>query len=107
MNGQPLRFYGYGLWPNWGHPKEYWIEQIRSSNWQFMTGCRTHAMEAPASFFEACDETGFLVGSQVATLEPTGITKNQTVHSTKLWRKKSTMEVFRSTKGSEELQVGE
>lgn len=69
MNGQPLRFYGYGLWPNWGHPKQHWIEQIRTSTWRWMTGCRTHAMEAPESFFEACDETGFLVVCETGLLQ--------------------------------------
>ncbi len=69
MNGQPLRFYGYGLWPNWGHPKDHWIRQIRQSTWRFMTGCRTHAMEAPEGFFEACDETGFLVVCETGLLQ--------------------------------------
>ncbi len=69
MNGQPLRFYGYGLWPNWGHPKEHWLEQIRKGPWRFFTGCRTHAMEAPESFFEACDEAGFLVVCETSLLQ--------------------------------------
>jgi hypothetical protein len=69
MNGQPLRFYGYGLWPNWGHGKDHWVEQIRRGPWRYMTGCRTHAMEAPESFFEACDETGFLVVCETGLLQ--------------------------------------
>lgn len=78
MNGQPLRFYGYGLWPNWGHPKEHWIEQIRHSNWRFLTGCRTHAMEAPESFFEACDETGLLVVCETGLLQEAPFWREQT-----------------------------
>jgi len=69
MNGQPLRFYGYGLWPMYAHPKEYWKEQIRQGPWRYLTGCRTHAMEAPESFFEACDETGFLVVCETSLLQ--------------------------------------
>jgi len=69
MNGQPLRFYGYGLWPNYAHPKEHWIAQIRQGPWRLMTGCRTHALEAPESFFEACDETGFLVVCETSLLQ--------------------------------------
>ena len=69
MNGQPLCFYGYGLWPLYGHPKEHWIEQIRQGPWRRLTGCRTHALDAPESFFEACDETGFLVVCETSLLQ--------------------------------------
>jgi hypothetical protein len=69
MNGQPLCFYGYGLWPLYGHPKEHWIEQIRRGPWRLLTGCRTHAVDAPESFFEACDETGFLVVCETSLLQ--------------------------------------
>lgn len=78
MNGQPLRFYGYGLWPSWGHSKQHWIEQIRHSTWRYMTGCRTHAMEAPESFFEACDETGFLVVCETGLLQEAPFWREQT-----------------------------
>ena len=78
MNGQPLRFYGYGLWPNWGHPKEYWLERIRHGPWRHFTGCRTHAMEAPESFFEACDEAGFLVVCETGLLQEAPFWREQT-----------------------------
>lgn len=81
MNGQPLRFYGYGLWPNYAHPKEHWIEEIRRGRWRLLTGCRTHAMEAPESFFEACDETGFLVVCETSLLQEAPFWREAT------WRK--------------------
>ena len=81
MNGQPLCFYGYGLWPNYGHPKEHWIEEIRRGRWRLLTGCRPHAMDAPESFFEACDETGFLVVCETSLLQEAPFWREAT------WRK--------------------